>query len=67
MVMHYLYFSVVTGFLIKQWIFFRNFLAVLPSPTLYKVETRERSTLFVGWTKGLGLCEFENVPEMQMS
>ena len=58
---------------------FRNSLALLPPPTLYKVETRKnfwihlvrspspwpRPTLFVGWGEGLDLCELENAPESQ--
>ena len=30
------------GSLSKQYIFFENFFAVLPPPTLYKVETRKK-------------------------
>ena len=49
----------------------RNFLAVLPSPTLYKVETRKKfwihASHIVCGVKGgvLDLCELENNLEMQ--
>ena len=48
-----------------QCILIRNFLAVLPPPTLYVVETlknfwiRTHKTLYVGWGEGLGLFEGE--------
>ena len=35
------------GFLLKQCILFRNFLAVLSPPTLYKVETRKKYWIHV--------------------
>ena len=71
------YFSVICRFPLKTVHPFRNFLALLPPPTLYKVETRKtfwihlvrspspwpRPTLFVGWGEGLDLCELENAPE----
>ena len=52
-VLQYSYFSVISRFPLKIVHPFRNFLAVLPSPNLYKVETRKKSgymrpTLFVG-------------------
>ena len=52
-VLQFLIFSVISRFPLKTVHPFRNFLAVLPSPTLYKVETRKkdsgytRPTLFV--------------------
>ena len=63
-------FSVISWFPLKTVHPFQNFLAVLPPPTLYKVETRKNSgytrpTLCVGWGEGLDLCELENAPEMQ--
>ena len=63
-------FSVISLFPLRTAHSFRNFLPVLPPPTLYKVETRKNSgytrpTLFVGWGEGLDLCELENAPEMQ--
>ena len=66
-VLQYSYFS---RFPLKTVHLFRNFLAVLPPPTLYKVETRKtsgntRPTVFVGWGEGLDLCELENAPETQ--
>ena len=65
------YFSVICRFPLKTVHPFRNFLALLPPPTLYKVETRKKfwiplvrspspwpsPTLFVGWGEGLDLCE----------
>ena len=38
-VLQYLYFSVSSRFPLKRVCLSRNFLAVLPPPTLYKVET----------------------------
>ena len=69
-VLQYSYFSVISRFPLKTVHPFRNFLAVLPPPTLYKVETRKtsgntRPTVFVGWGEGLDLCELENAPETQ--
>ena len=58
--MQYSYFSVISGFAHKTVHPFRNFLGVLPSPTLYKVEARKKiwmSTFFVrfgGWGGGGG-------------
>ena len=71
------YFSVICRFSLKTVHPFRNFLTLLPPPTLYKVETRKtfwihlvrspspwpRPTLFVGWGERLDLCELENAPE----
>ena len=61
-------FAVISRFPLKTVHPFRNFLAVLPPPTLYKVENSEKKILdtrvqhlFVG----LDLCELENAPEMQ--
>ena len=66
-VLQYSYFS---WFPLKTVHLFRNFLVVLPYPTLYKVETRKNSgntcpTVFVGWGEGFDLCELENAPETQ--
>ena len=52
-VLQYSYISVISRFPLKTVQPFRNFLAVLPPPTLYKVKTRKNSgytrpTLFVG-------------------
>ena len=41
-VLQFLYFSVVSRFPLKTVNPFRNSLAVLPPPTLYKVETRKK-------------------------
>ena len=41
-VLQYSYFSVISRFPLKTVHPFRNFLAVLPPPTLYKVETRKK-------------------------
>ena len=46
-----------SGFLHKTVHLFRNFLAVLPPPTLYGYNAETRKTF---WGKGLGLCELEN-------
>ena len=52
-ILQYLYFSVISGLLHKTVHPFRNFRAVLPPPTLYKVETQyTRPTLF--WGEGRG-------------
>ena len=64
----YSYFSVISRFPLKTVHTFPIFLAVLPPPPPYKVETRKnsaykRATLFVGWGEGLDLCELENAPE----
>ena len=64
-VLKYSYFSVISRCHLKTVQRFRNFLAVLPPPTLYKVKTRKkfrisRPTLFVRWREGLDLCELEN-------
>ena len=42
-VLQYSYFSVISRFPLKTVHPFRNFLEVLPPPTLYKVETRKNS------------------------
>ena len=39
--LQYSYFSVISRFPLKKVLLLRNSLAVLPSPTLYKVETRK--------------------------
>ena len=41
-VLQYSYFSVISRFPLKTVHPFRNFLAVLPPPTLYKVETQKK-------------------------
>ena len=68
-VLQYSYFSVISRFPLKTMHPFQNFLAVLPPPTLYKVETLKKFWIHEsnigGWGEGLGLCELENAPEMQ--
>ena len=69
-VLRYSYFSVICRFPLKTVHPFRNFLAVLPPPTLYKVETRKKvwmhaSNIVCGVREGLDLCELENTPERQ--
>ena len=68
-VLQYSYFSVISRFPLKTAHPFQNLLAVLPLPTLYKVETLKKfwihESSIVGWGEGLGLCELENAPEMQ--
>ena len=66
----HIFLSFLSSIPLKTVHHFRHFLAVLPRPTLYKVETRKNSgytrpTLFVGWGEGLDLCELENAPETQ--
>ena len=65
-------FSVISRFPLKTVHPFRNFLAILPPPILYKVETRKKfwihaSNIVCGMRGGgvLDLCELENAPEMQ--
>ena len=41
-VLQYSYFSVISRFPLQKLQRFRNFLAVLPPPTLYKVKTRKK-------------------------
>ena len=58
-VLQYSYFSVVSRFPLKTVHPFRNFLAVLPPPTLYKVETRKKfwihaSNIVCGVRGGVG-------------
>ena len=60
--------SVIRRFPLKTVHPFRNFLAVLPLPTLYKVETRKKIVQHCLWAEGragLDLCELENAPERQ--
>ena len=68
-VLQYSYISVISRFPLKTMHPFQNFLAVLPPPTLYKVETLKKFWIhksnIVGWGEGLGLCELENASEMQ--
>ena len=58
-VLQYSYFSVISRFPLKTVHPFRNFLAVLPPPTLYKVETRKKfwihaSNIVCGVRGGVG-------------
>ena len=58
-VLQYSYFSVISRFPLKTVHPFRNFLAVLPPPTLYKVETRKKfwihaSNIVCGVRVGIG-------------
>ena len=58
-VLQYSYFSVISRFPLKIVHPFRNFLAVLPSPNLYKVETRKKiwihaSNIVCGVRGGVG-------------
>ena len=58
-VLQYSYFSVISRFPLKTVHPFRNFLAVLPPPTLHKVETRKlfwthASKIVCGVRGGLG-------------
>ena len=60
-------FSVISWFPLKTVHPFQNFLAVLPPPNLYKVETRKKlwihaSKIVLGWGEGLGLCELKKGP-----
>ena len=67
-VLRYSYISVIRRFPLKTVHPFRNFLAVLPPPTLYKVETRKKIVQHCLWAEGragLDLCELENAPERQ--
>ena len=57
--------------LLKQCTLFKIFLQFSLFPAYTKLKLWKNSgymhpTLFVGWGEGLGLCELENVPEMQM-
>ena len=69
--MQYSYFSAISRFPLKTVHPFRNFLAVFPLPTLYKVETRKKFCLqrvqhcLWGEGRGLDLCELENAPKTQ--
>ena len=67
-VLRYSYISVICRFPLKTVHPFRKFLAVLPPPTIYKVETRKKFVQHCLWDEGragLDLCELENVPERQ--
>ena len=67
-VLRYSYISVICWFPLKTVHPFRKFLAVLPPPTIYKVETRKKIVQHCLWAEGragLDLCELENVPERQ--
>ena len=67
--MHYSKFFVIFGCPQKTVRPFRNFLAVLPPPTLHNLETWKIGwygpTLFVGWESGLGMCELKKAPQVQ--
>ena len=70
--MQYSYFSVISGFPHKTVHPFEIFLQFSLPPPYTKLKFRKkcgytRPTLFVGWGEGLGLCELENAPEMQVS
>ena len=67
-ILQYSYFSVISRFPFKTVHPFRNILAVLPSPTLFKVETRkkfwiQRSNIVCVVRGGFDRCELENAPE----
>ena len=69
--MQYIFRSVILGSIVKLCILFEIFLQFsLPQPytklKLGKNSGYTRPTLFVGWGEGLGLCELENAPEMQI-
>ena len=67
-VLRYSYISVICRFPLKTVHPFRKFLAALPPPTIYKVETRKKIVQHCLWAEGragLDLCELENVPERQ--
>ena len=69
-VLQYSYFSVISRFPLKPVHPVRNFLAVLPSPTPYKVETRKKfwihaSNIVCGVREGVGPVRIGNAPEMQ--
>ena len=70
--MRYSYFSLYSVFPHREVHPFRNFLAVLSPPTLYKVETGKKildlfqihaSNFVCGVRGGVGLCVLENTPE----
>ena len=68
--LQYAYFSVISSFPLKTVHHFRNFLALLPPPTLYKVETRKKfwihpSNIVCGVRGRVDLSELENAPETQ--
>ena len=57
--LQYVYFSVISPFPLKTVHHFRNFLALLPPPNLYKVETRKKfwihpSNIVCGVRGGVG-------------
>ena len=71
-VLQYSYSSVVSRFHLERVRLSRNFLAVLPHPTLYKVETRKKfwihaSNIVCGVRGGVGPVWIENAPEKQKS
>ena len=66
-VLQYSYFSVISRFPLKKVHRFRNFLAVLSLPTLYKVETRKKfwihaSNIVCGVRGGVGTVWIEKRP-----
>ena len=71
-VLQYSYFSVISQFPLETEHPFRNFLAVLPPPTLYKVETRRKlrthaSNIVYGVRGGFCLCELETPRNAKVS
>ena len=69
-VLQYSYFSVISRFPLKRVRLSRNFLAVLPPPTPYKVETRKKfrihaSNIVCGVRGEAGPVGIENAPEKQ--
>ena len=69
--MQYIFRSVILGSIVKLCILFEIFLQFsllnpIQSLNSEKISGYTRPTLFVGWGEGLGLCELENAPEMQI-
>ena len=69
-VLQYSYFSIISRFPLKAVHPVRHFLALLPPPTLYKVETRKEfwihaSNIVCGVREGAGPVWIGNAPEMQ--
>ena len=67
-VLQYAYFSVISRLPLKTVHHFRNFLALLPPPTRYKVKTRKILNTRVQhclWAEGRGwtCVKMENAPE----
>ena len=73
-VLRYAYFSVISRFPLKTVHHFRNFIAVLPPPTLYKVETRKKFWIHASniqhclWGEGRGwTCVNWKTPQKRKS